>query len=536
MRSYLALLLTLAMGAGLSAQFPRVRYPLGNQHSNDKAMLGKALFFEEQLSATRTVACATCHGMRSGGSDHRSLSLESRHPGVDGQLGTRDDIRGSLGVISSNANGSYRSTPYFGIGRQVTARRAMSVVNAAIFPELFWDGRARSVFRDPVSGTVVLTENAALESQAVGPIVNDVEMAHFGERWSDVVARLQRSKPLALASNIPTALATWLGQDSYPALFRKAFGTTAITASRIAMAIATYERTLLSNQSPFDRRSLNRQQQRGQQLFNSRRTRCASCHSGPLQTDNRYHYTGVTPQSEDVGRMAVTRRNEDRGRQRTPQLRNVALRAPYFHNGSARTLSEVVDFYDRGGDFTARNKDRRIQRLRLNGQERADLVAFLEALTDPRVASASAPFDEPTLWSRSTRAPTLYGQATPGSGAIAPRMVAHSPADLGNPRLTLGVDRGHGGSPALLFLDAQAHRAGIPVLGVRVHLAVTPALVALPSRTLSGTGAGRGHASVALGIPSDPTLRGARFFTQWLIYDVGVRRFSASQAAELAIF
>jgi cytochrome c peroxidase len=300
------LAVALTFAAHAAAQFggglPPVPVPPGNPITPNKTLLGKALFFEEQVSATHTVACATCHGIRTGGgSDPRSLFPGSTHPGVDGLFGTRDDIRGSRGVIGKEPSGPYRATPFFGLAEQVTGRRAMTVVNAAFVPEAFWDGRARNAFVDPLTQAVVLPDRAALESQAVGPPLNTVEMAHFGQTWSDVVDRLTGATPLALASNVPAALAQFVANRGYPELFGMAFGTPDITPVRIAMAIATYERTLLAGQSPFDdfragnQNALTPQQQRGQQLFFSPQNACGQCHGGPLLTDNRFFYTGCSP-------------------------------------------------------------------------------------------------------------------------------------------------------------------------------------------------------------------------------------------------
>jgi len=337
---------------------PPVPVPAGNPITAAKTRLGMSLFWDEQLSSTRTVACGSCHIPASGGSDPRSGENlpASRHPGPDGIFGTGDDVVGSPGVPRSDAHGLYLFDPSFGLSPQVTARKANSSINAAFAPELFWDGRATTEFRDPVSGNVVLASGAALESQVLGPPLSEVEMAHVGRGWQDVTARIGSATPLALAENVPASLADWIGRRSYAKLFDEAFGTPDVTAVRIAMAIATYERTLVSDQSRLDSGTLNPQEQQGRQIFNSPQSRCRACHSGPLFTDDQFHYTGVRPAQEDVGRQAVTGLPQDRGRFRTPGLRNVGLREPLFHNGRMATLEDVVDFYNRGGDFNAPNK------------------------------------------------------------------------------------------------------------------------------------------------------------------------------------
>src|SRR5262249_17239028 len=152
-------------------------------------------------------------------------------------------------------------------------RKSRSYVDAGYSNSLFWDGRATQVFTDPISGSVVLPNGAALESQVLGPPVNSAEMAHTGRNWNDVAARVAFSKPLALSPNIPSGLSTWIGGRSYPELFNEAFGTPDVTPARIAMAIASYERTLYSDRTPFDQSvsqitPLGAAQARGQGVFN----------------------------------------------------------------------------------------------------------------------------------------------------------------------------------------------------------------------------------------------------------------------------
>jgi cytochrome c peroxidase len=149
-----------------------------------KVNLGQALFWDEQLSSTRSVACATCHIVDAGGHDPRLTigSFSTTNPGPDTTYGTPDDITGSPGLPLSDASGLYVLEPTFGIDVQVTPRKAPSVLNAAYAPRLFWDGRAGPVFRDPISGAIVLGGGAALESQVLGPPLATAEMAHSASR------------------------------------------------------------------------------------------------------------------------------------------------------------------------------------------------------------------------------------------------------------------------------------------------------------------------------------------------------------------
>jgi len=514
----------------------------GNPVTNEKALLGKALFWEEQLSSTRTVACGTCHVPSAGGSDPRALEASSANPGHDGVFGTFDDVRGSAGVVRNDASGDYLHDALFGLRPRTTGRKSPTMINAAFSPELFWDGRAGGAFVDPVSGSVALAKRAALESQAAGPPVSDVEMGHDGRDWLDVLDRLANVEPLALASDVPAELEAWIAGRGYPDLFLEAFGSSTITASRVLMAIATYERTLISDQTPFDAMlagdltQLSAREIRGMIVFNGPGL-CSRCHSGALTTDQSYHNIGVRPVAEDVGRQAVTGLAEDRGKFKTPDLRNVALRAPYFHNGSQQNLAGVVAFYDRGGDHPE-NLDRLIRPLILTGNQQADLVAFLEgAFTDPRVANELPPFDRPTLFSESARRPTTFGDATPGSGGFAPEMVLFEPALLGNPSLTIALQRGLGGAPALLCLDLVRAPVPFTVGGAETYLAFSPSLTVLSFGALNGAGAGAGWSSHTVVVPSDPALRGLSATLQWAVLDPGsAGGLAATRAADLPMF
>ena len=211
-----------------------------------------------------------------------------------------------------------------------------------------------------------------------------------------------------------------------------------------------------SNQTPFDQfvggnpGALSQLEQQGLQIF-STIGRCNVCHGGPFQTDNLFHYDGVRPQNEDLGRFNVTGNPGDRGAMKTPGLRNVELRAPYFHNGRMATLSDVIDFYDRGGDFNAPNKPPAIAPIGLSAQQKSALLAFLKRpLTDPRVPAQAFPFDRPTLASERNVYPTHYGAPTAGAGGFMPQIVAFEPAVIGT-KWTVGIDRGNGGRQAVLL-------------------------------------------------------------------------------------
>jgi cytochrome c peroxidase len=492
--------------------------PPGNQVTATKAYLGKTLFWDEQLSSTRTVACGTCHFAANGGSDSRAIvgNPRSRNPGADGVFGTADDVFASPGVISNNADGSYSLSPVYGFHEQVTGRKSRSYIDAGYSNLLFWDGRATGTFTDPIGGGVVLANGAALESQVLGPPVSSAEMANANRTWVDVAARVANSQPLALSPSVPAGLRDWIGGRSYPELFQEAFGTSEVTPTRIAMAIATFERTLYSDRTPFDLSTqqiapLGAAEARGQGVFNQ--SRCNVCHAGSLFSDNAFHNVGVRPQTEDTGRFQVTGNTNNIGEFRTPSLRNVALRGPYFHDGHFATLEEVVDFYNRGGDFDAPNIDHNLIRpLGLSPQQRSDLVAFLRnGLTDPRVLAGTSPFDRPTLYSESNRVPQLTGNGTQGSGGSVPQVTAIEPPLVGNPGFTVGVSNALGGAQAVLVIDSNDPGTGpaIPATASFARISVQ----------LSGSGAGQGFGSASLLIPANSALVGATFFGRWFVRD-----------------
>ena len=234
-----------------------------------------------------------------------------------------------------------------GIKGQKGNRNSGTILDSAYMDFQFWDGRAKT-----------------LEEQALGPIHNPVEM---GETLDNVVKKL-------------TAI------EGYRTQFKAVFGT-GVTTDGIAKAIAAFERTVLSGPSPYDRytagdkSAMSQAAIRGMRVFNSK-ARCRTCHNGPMFSDQGFHNLGVGMDrpNPDVGREAVTKNPSDRGRFKTPTLRNVALTWPYMHDGSVKTLAEVVALYDAGG---VKNPalDVLVTPLELTGDEQKDLVAFLEALT-----------------------------------------------------------------------------------------------------------------------------------------------------------
>ena len=228
-------------------------------------------------------------------------------------------------------------------------RNSGTILDAAYMDFQFWDGRVKT-----------------LEEQALGPIHNPVEM---GETLENVVRKLAAI-------------------DGYRAQFKAVFASE-VTADGIGKAIAAFERTVLSGPSPFDKymagdkSALPQAAVRGMRLFNGK-ARCRTCHGGPMFSDQGFHNIGVGMDASqpDIGREAVTKDPKDRGRFKTPTLRNVALTWPYMHDGSVKTLADVVALYNAGGVKNP-TLDVFVMPLGLSDDDQKDLVAFLEALTGP---------------------------------------------------------------------------------------------------------------------------------------------------------
>jgi cytochrome c peroxidase len=236
-----------------------------------------------------------------------------------------------------------------GIGGRVGDRNSGTVVNSGYMKYQFWDGRA-----------------ASLEEQALGPIHNPVEM---GETLENVVRKLNA---------IP----------GYKRQFQDVFHSD-VTTDGIAKAVAAFERTIVSGPSPYDRflkgdkKALSAEAQRGMEIFNRKGT-CIACHNGPVFSDQSFHNLGIgmNTAKPDIGREAVTKDEKDRGKFKTPGIRNVANTYPYMHDGQTPTLEAVIELHNKGG-IPNSDLDPLIKPLGLTDTEKKDLLAFLKALTGP---------------------------------------------------------------------------------------------------------------------------------------------------------
>lgn len=313
---------------------PPVPFPPNNPPTVETIALGRKLFYERKLSSGSALSCASCHSPTIGFSDGRKHST-----GAGGKAGTRN---------------------------------SPSLINAAYGSLQFWDGRAPS-----------------LEEQAGGPMANALEM----NQPHDVsISRLQ-------------------ADPVYRADFEKAFGPGPVTLTKLKEALASFERTLLSGDSPFDRyqyggdkTALNASARRGLEIFRDpQKGNCTACHTigdtYALFTDGKFHNIGAAVDEEgnltDLGRYTETKIDSDKGAFKTPSLRNVAVSAPYMHDGSLKSLTDVVQFYVGGGNSNP-HLDKEIKPLKLTPQDQGDLLEFLTSLTGGMPPDAGPPTDKKT--------------------------------------------------------------------------------------------------------------------------------------------
>ena len=528
--SFAAIVLASHLSGVLAAQLPPPIVPVENPLTPAKALLGKFLFWDEQLSSDDSVACGTCHLPEFGGTDGRLD--QGLHPGADGLFGTADDTRASAGVVRQNAAGNFRPLPPFGLDRQVTPRTSPTTLGAAYHVELFWDGRAESTFTDPETGAVLIPFGGALESQAIGPILSAVEMGREGRTWQHVRQKLQQVIPLRLGRNVPADMQAAVQQHpTYPALFTMAFGDPTITAARIAFAIASYERTQIPDDTPWDHymagdaTALGPVEKAGWLLFQAQ-GRCNACHTDPLFSDDTFHNLGVRPIGEDAGRGAIFPIGEFQGAFKTPTLRNAGLRPRLFHNGQSVALGDpaqwtdpnsVLNLYWHGGGVDTTNLDPflvPLDQLGVTQQQVATILEFVRTgLTDPRAALRLPPFDHPDLRSAAVPRPRVFGSALAGNST--PFLVDTVPAYPGNFDFKIGLVGGKPGAIGVVSFGFGSHEPPWQILGVPWHVASFGLLPFL----LGGQPGQAGHRTWRLPIPNDPALGTVPFYFQLLVQD-----------------
>jgi cytochrome c peroxidase len=339
--------LNVQLPEGLAPGKDQVHIPTDNPITRAKIELGRQLYFDRRLSKGNEVSCADCH-----------------HPdkgyGFDTQFGV-------------------------GIQGQKGDRNSPTSLNRILSKEQFWDGRAKD-----------------LEAQAVGPIANPIEMGNT----HDAVVKFVSANPV------------------YKAQFEKIFGR-APHIDDVGKAIATFERTIVTGNSPYDyqvkvdrldkyleaegitlaelknedpkmhtdylaakkaatEHPMSDSAKRGQKIFFSKEANCSACHVGANFTDEKFHNLGVgmAVEKPDLGRFKETGKDPDKGAFKTPSLRNIAQNGPYMHDGSQKTLLEVVEWYVKGGHPNPHLSDK-VKKFEATEQDKKDLVAFMEALTGP---------------------------------------------------------------------------------------------------------------------------------------------------------
>lgn len=326
----------------LAALPSNVISPADNPFTEEKSDLGRLLFFDPILSGTKNVSCATCHHPDFGFADGIRLSI-----GVNGEgLGPerRNGVR-----IERNAP-TIINTAFNGIDQNGNYNPAQA--------PMFWDLREQS-----------------LEGQALLPMLNMAEM---------------RGNQITENNIIDTLLNRLRAIPEYVNLFSQAFGSPGITEERLLAAISVYERSIVANNSRFDQfmrgneNALNEQEQQGMQEFLS--AGCANCHGGPMLSDFELHVLGVPDPN------GITDRGAGDFDFRTPTLRNIALTAPYMHNGEFATLRDVLEFYnDISGNrvnnvindnLNSNDIDDDARELEFNGGDIDEMIAFLRTLTD----------------------------------------------------------------------------------------------------------------------------------------------------------
>ena len=315
----------------MASTFPMPNLPRDNPLIEERVSLGQKLFVNPAFSRDNSISCLSCHDPAHGFSDPRRLSI-----GIHGDPGTRN---------------------------------SMTLQNLAWKNHFFWDGRATS-----------------LRQQVLMPVQEHDEM----DETLDHVAKKLASDP------------------SYPPLFTKAFGSSKITAERIALALEQFVLTLTTYRSKFDLAmagltQLTPEEQRGFELFmteyeprmGQRGADCFHCHGAPLFTDHQFHNNGLDISPADPGRKQVTGKESDEGKFATPSLRNVALTAPYMHDGRFKTLEEVIDHYSdqvkRSATLDPNLAKHPMEGIGLTPKDKKALVAFLKTLTDTNLPASFSP-------------------------------------------------------------------------------------------------------------------------------------------------
>ncbi|MBI3977884.1 MAG: cytochrome-c peroxidase [Chloroflexi bacterium] len=345
------------------ASLPPVPFPGDNPYSDAKADLGKLLWFDPRLSGDGSTSCNSCH------------------PANDGSWG-----------IGSPISFGYPGTTHW--------RNSQTVINAAYYTKLFWDGSANSLEKQA-------------DSAWTGALAGNLDPFMAEERLAQIPEYVRR--------------------------FKEVFGTEYPLYGDALKAVATFQRTIVSRNAPFDaylrgqRNAISAPARRGYELF-AGKANCIACHNGPLVSDDGFHNIGVPTAPDfqtnplrqitarwqywargmsereygamdtDLGLYYVTKLDSDRGKFRTPSLRDTCYTAPYMHNGAFATLEDVVGFYNAGGG-TLPHKDPLLRPPNLTAGEQSDLVAFLKSLCGDKIVVEAPQLPAYEVW----RIPTQGG-------------------------------------------------------------------------------------------------------------------------------
>ncbi|WP_246028172.1 cytochrome c peroxidase [Leptospira fletcheri] len=332
---------------GLAETVSSPKHPPDVCVTKETVTLGRHLFYEKDLSKNRNQSCASCHKQ---------------------SLGFSDGLPRSIGSTG-----------------KVHPRNSLSISNPGYFSPYTW------------------------ANQNLNRLDNQTLIPFFSENTRTTI------EELAISGKEHVIAARLRENPKYPGMFREAFGEEAIDVIHIARAIAAFEVTMISLRSPFDRKALSEAAERGKKIFESDAAGCYRCHGGPYfnsdekgnipfaniglyNVENKGDYPdhdlhGPIAALQTQGIYAITRKSSDRGKFKTPSLRNVAVSAPYMHDGSVSTLREVLDLFDSGGRNIRHgvffgdgrknpNKDPRIRPLGLAEAQKSDLLEFLRSLTD----------------------------------------------------------------------------------------------------------------------------------------------------------
>lgn len=346
-----------ALPIGLAAGASQIVGIDKNPLTRAKIELGRELYFDPRLSKDGTISCASCHDP-----DH-GYAKETR-----------------FGI---------------GLGGQLGGRNSPVAYNRILSGKQFWDGRAES-----------------LEEQAKGPIANPIEMSNthdvcvhtvgdipgyeleFANIFPDGVSIDNVAKAIAsFERTLVTGPSSW---DFYEPLlsFKKTLRVEQVDEAQLKSDEPELYQQYLKLKAASDAHPISESAERGGELFFGQKASCTACHAGANFTDEQYHNLGVGMDAiePDAGRAKISKDEKETGAFKTPTIRNVAATAPYMHDGSQKTLEEVVEWYDKGGHPNP-HLDQKIKPLKLSKQEKADLVAFMQALTGelPRVERGRLP-------------------------------------------------------------------------------------------------------------------------------------------------